>query len=99
MGPWDIDAGFFGSYTIGPYGGWDLPDLPTFHGGGTFRAPNAGGEGLAMLKDGETISRPGAGESGGNVYLTVNVAGNLTAQRDLERQLEASLKRAWQERN
>jgi phage-related minor tail protein len=99
MGPWDIDAGFFGSYTIGPYGGWDLPDLPTFHGGGTFRAPNAGGEGLAMLKDGETISRPGAGESGGNVYLTVHVAGNLTAQRDLERQLEASLKRAWQERN
>lgn len=32
----------------------NLPDIPTFHEGGEFRAPG-GGEGLALLKDGEGV--------------------------------------------
>jgi hypothetical protein len=41
--------------------GFDVPDIPTFHQGGVFRAPTPGGEGLAILRDGETIIPPGGG--------------------------------------
>lgn len=38
----------------------DLPDnpIPRLHSGGTFRAAMAGGEGLALLRDGERVSAP-----------------------------------------
>ena len=38
----------------------DLPDnpIPKFHAGGVFSAPQAGGEGLALLRDGERILTP-----------------------------------------
>lgn len=39
----------------GTIGGWALPSIPRFHSGGVFRAPRMGGEGLALLKDGETV--------------------------------------------
>ena len=38
-----------------------MPDIPTFHDGGTFRAQTPGGEGLALLQDGERVSRSGGG--------------------------------------
>ena len=36
-----------------------LPRIPRLHDGGTFRAPTAGGEGLAMLADRETVTPAG----------------------------------------
>ncbi|CAB5217893.1 COG5412 Phage-related protein [uncultured Caudovirales phage] len=38
----------------------DLPDnpIPKFHSGGVFQAPSPGGEGLALLRDGERILTP-----------------------------------------
>lgn len=36
-----------------------IPHVPTFHSGGTFHAASAGGEGLALLKDGERVLAPG----------------------------------------
>ncbi len=46
--------------------------LPSFHTGGTYRAPYPGGEGLALLKDRETILPPdvNSANGGGDVYLT-----------------------------
>ncbi len=53
---------------LGPFADFDndLTDgmLPRFHTGGTFRAPTPGGQGLALLRDGEQISTPGRGPSG-----------------------------------
>jgi phage-related protein len=62
-----------------------LPDftIPAFHSGGTFRAPPGRREGLAMLLDGETVSRPGA--SGAGVTVNVFVAGSIRSDRDLVR--------------
>jgi len=97
LGPWDIDAGPFGSYTLGPWGGWDLPDLPTFHGGGTFRAGAPGGEGLAMLKDGETVSRPGLGEAA-MPPVTIIVQGTVVTEQELMRKAEQHLTRVWMQR-
>lgn len=47
----------------------DLPDIPYLHEGGVYRAPTPGGEGLAMLLDGEVVSKPGTapGAPGGVV--------------------------------
>lgn len=98
MGPWDVDAGFLGSYTIGPWGGWDLPDLPTFHGGGTFRTSMPGGEGLAMLKDGETVQRPGGGAGAMPPVVNITVQGNVMTEGDLMRKIEAHLLRTWKSR-
>jgi hypothetical protein len=50
-----------GGQTIG------TPDIPTLHSGGTFRAPNGQTEGLARLRDGETVLPPGA--SGGTIII------------------------------
>jgi hypothetical protein len=44
----------------------DTPNIPTFHTGGTFRTATPGGEGLALLKDGEKVTPAGA--SAQNVY-------------------------------
>jgi len=49
-------------------------DIPTFHSGGTFHAPTAGGEGLALLKDQERVIPAGTMQSagGGDVYMTIH---------------------------
>lgn len=46
--------------------GFDVPNIPTFHDGGVFRTANPGGEGLALLRDGETVLTPS--QSGGTTY-------------------------------
>jgi hypothetical protein len=38
--------------------GFDVPDIPVLHTGGRFRAPTPGGEGLALLRDGEEVVTP-----------------------------------------
>lgn len=38
----------------------NFPNLPTFHTGGTYKAPPGQREGLALLLDGETVLPPGA---------------------------------------
>ncbi len=52
-----------GAFKTDPFG-----TIPTFHQGGTYRAPRVGGEGLALLKDRETII-PAGGD--GNVNVSV----------------------------
>jgi hypothetical protein len=37
---------------------WSIPNIPTLHTGGIFRAPTPGGEGLALLKDQERVLSP-----------------------------------------
>lgn len=43
--------------------------LPRFHAGGTYRAPNPGGEGLALLRDGEFVSSAAHASSGPMVVV------------------------------
>jgi hypothetical protein len=40
--------------------GFNLAEIPLLHGGGEFRAPRPGGEGLALLKDRECVLPAGA---------------------------------------
>lgn len=61
-------------------GGWSLPDIPYLHSGGEFRAPAGQREGLAMLLDGERVSRPG---QGGDVTVHLHVGNVLASERDL----------------
>lgn len=56
------------------------PNIPRFHSGGTFRAPNGSTEGLAMLRDGERVLTP---EQAGGINVYVTVHGSVTAERDL----------------
>jgi len=35
-----------------------VPPIPTLHTGGTFRAPDIGGEGFALLRDREQVTTP-----------------------------------------
>lgn len=61
------------------FGGFDVfPDIKPLHTGGVFRASTPGGEGLALLRDGERVSTPGMG--GG---VTVIVQGSVVAEREL----------------
>lgn len=60
--------------------------IPKFHSGGIFKAPTPGGEGLALLKDGERVTNG----NGGDIILQV---GTLVADerglRELERKLRS----------
>lgn len=65
---WIIDHWNSFRFTIGPVrtvfgqvGPWhlDTPDIPRLHTGGIFRSPTPGGEGLALLRDGERVLPPG----------------------------------------
>lgn len=52
--------------------GFDVPDIPTFHLGGVYRAPRPGGVGLALLRDEEEILTPEQrGRRGGNTSVVV----------------------------
>lgn len=52
-------------------GGQGIGDIPKFHGGGTFRAPTPGGEGLALLRDGEHVTVPGVGSDQAQVVINM----------------------------
>lgn len=57
--------------------------VPKKHGGGIFRAPSKGGEGLALLRDGErVIPASGAGSGGGSgvVRHVHTYSGTITVQ-------------------
>jgi len=70
------------------FGGFDVfPDIKPLHTGGVFRASTPGGEGLALLRDGERVSTPG-GMGGG---VTIIVQGSMIGT---ERELVSILKRA-----
>ena len=73
--------------------GFDVPDIPTFHSGGTFRTARAEGEGLALLRDGERVLTPGApSRSTSNALnVTVHVHGSVTSERDLVRSIKDAL--------
>lgn len=70
-------------------GGWDLPNIPYLHTGGTFQAPRGQREGLAMLLDGERVSRPGQNEPS----IVINVAGSVLSERDLVRVIRDEIQR------
>lgn len=83
--------GLLGGGTIGI----DTPNIPRFHQGGVFRSPTPGGEGLALLRDGERVLRPGQSGSQGsitNIYLEVN-AGMGTDGITVGRQIVEALQR------
>jgi hypothetical protein len=76
MGPWDINAGPLGSFTIGPYGGWDLPDLPKFDQGGIVPG-RIGSPQMILAHGGETVLPThkqdyGAGVGGVNIVQNIN---------------------------
>jgi Flp pilus assembly pilin Flp len=86
---WIIDKWNNLSLTIGPLsipswipgiGGKEIkmslntPNIPRLHGGGVFRAPGGTREGLALLKDRETVLPAGA-RSGGDHYEIIVHAG------------------------
>lgn len=66
------------------HGPGPLPDftIPSFHTGGTFQAPAGQREGLAMLLDGEKVTRPGA-STGAPVVVNLYVQGSIRSDRDL----------------
>jgi hypothetical protein len=71
----DIPGTDFGGQDI------DFPNIPRLHSGGMFRAPaGSGGEGLALLRDGERVLTPG--QQGGQ---TIIVQGHLVLEKDLMR--------------
>jgi hypothetical protein len=48
------------------------PNIPLFHDGGVFHAQGGRREGLALLRDGETVLPPGRATSAAPVYITIN---------------------------
>jgi hypothetical protein len=77
---------------IGRIGGFTLgvPNIPLLHTGGVFHAPAGQREGLAMLLDGERVTRPGAPAG---VTVNVNVAGSIRSERDLVQLIRDELNR------
>lgn len=74
----DIPGTNFGGQTI------DFPDIPKLHSGGVFHAPaGGGGEGLALLRDGERVLTPEQQAGGGG--QTIIVQGHLVLEKDLMR--------------
>ncbi len=61
-----------------------LASVPRFHGGGVFHASNPGGEGLAILQDGEKVLTPG--QAAGTV-INLNVAGSVVTMQQLAEEL------------
>lgn len=74
----------------------DREGLARFHGGGLFRSVRAGGEGLALLRDGERVLTPGdqSGRAAGYPavpVVNVYVAGHVRADRDLAKVIKNEL--------
>lgn len=83
---WNSTIGGFG-FTFGgfdPPGPGSIPGfdfrIPYLHTGGTYKAPPGQREGLAMLLDGERVTRPGA--PAGTV-VNVYVQGSIRSDREL----------------
>lgn len=73
------------------FGGFDVfPDIKPLHTGGTFRAPTPGGQGFALLRDGERVTTPGSGRDG----VTIIVQGSLLST---ERELVSIINKARRE--
>jgi len=79
--------------------GLDLPDnpIPSLHTGGRYSAPVPGGEGLALLRDGETVSPRGrsAGTMGAPQVIQLIVDGRVLTEaivRDTNRNGPAQIK-------
>ena len=83
---WNSTLGGFG-FTVPswvPGVGGNEFRIPELHQGGMFRAPAGEREGLAMLLDGERVTRPGMGSDGdGGLTVVVNVNGSILSERDL----------------
>lgn len=77
--------------TIGG-GSIGTPNLPTFHGGGTYKAPPGRREGLAMLSDGEKVSTPGQGGDGA-VHHHWHIRGSVIAEKQLLQLMRDAKKR------
>lgn len=63
----------------------DTPNIPRFHTGGIFRAPVSGGQGLALLRDGERVLPPGSRSAGsGKVenHFHINVESGIGYDKD-----------------
>jgi hypothetical protein len=58
----------------------NTPNIPYLHTGGIFRAPAGQREGLAMLLDGERVTR---GPAAGALVVNVTVHGSIRSDRDL----------------
>ena len=71
----DVPLDGRGPYTFGGQT-FRVPQIPTLHSGGTFRAPRPGAEGLAILKDGERVGAGVIGAAtragGGDMVMMVN---------------------------
>ena len=52
--------------------------IPRFHGGGMFHAPTPGGEGLAILRDGETVLTPGQSTGGQTIVVNIHTSAVLS---------------------
>ena len=63
--------------------GFNLPTVPKLHDGGVFRAPNPGGEGLALLEDREVVTPAGASMSGGSQTIVIELDGRQIARTTL----------------
>jgi len=72
------------------WSGINLPDIPLLHSGGTFRAPAGQREGLAMLLDGERVTRPG---QPAGVTVHVYVQGSIRSDRDLVKMIRDEFER------
>ena len=78
--------------------GFKLAEIPLLHGGGEFRAPTPGGEGLALLRDREVVLPAGAAPGSGlslperiAIDMTIKVEGGSVDEATLTRIAAAGL--------
>jgi hypothetical protein len=69
---------------------WNMPDIPTFHTGGVFKAPAGQTEGLALLRDGERIL---PGSRAADTGVVINVHGFVGSELDLAAEIDRVLTR------
>ncbi|GAB6178980.1 phage tail tape measure protein [Desulfotomaculum defluvii] len=60
--------------------GVNIGTIPKFHDGGVFQAPTPGGEGLALLKDGETILPSGLSNNSSQTQVVKHEFGTLRVE-------------------
>lgn len=75
----------------------DTPNIPKFHQGGIFHAPTPGGEGLAILRDGERVLTPAQSRSRGienaaSFNVTVNALDPQSAAKAVVEALQAYMR-------
>lgn len=70
--------------------GFEGPELPILHDGGVYRSPRPGGEGLAMLRDGEVVLTPEQARAMGGAGRSVTFITNYRTDPD---QLLGALRR------